>query len=258
MLFRSPGAGVASTTVTVSLNVAGPAIYFVKSAAVGAGNCNLGSECTLTTALTNIGATTNARIFINDANTHTPAAVTLNSGGWLIGQGVAGTTFDALFGIAPSGAGTLATRPAINSTRPTISGAASTVTMNTNSAVRGLDINVSAGANRGLVASGLSSGTLTVSDINVTSAGGTAVDINTTTGVTLNVTGSPNVITSTTGKALGVVNTNLGATFRSISSNTAATGITLTGTSGNLTVSGDGTGQTNGSGGSIKIGRAHV
>ena len=246
-----PGTGVASTTVTVSFNVAGPAIYFVNSAAVGAGNCNLGSECTLTTALTNIGATTNARIFINDANTHTPAAVTLNSGGWLIGQGVAGTTFDALFGIAPSGAGTLATRPAINSTRPTISGAASTVTMNTNSAVRGLDINVSAGANRGLVASGLSSGTLTVSDINVTSAGGTAVDINTTTGVTLNVTGSPNVIISTTGKALSVVNTNLGATFRSISSNGAIVGISLTSTTGSLTVTGDGSGQANGSGGTI-------
>ena len=63
-----------------------------------------------------------------------------------------GTTFDTLFGInATPAQGTLATRPSLGQTKPTLTGANATVTVNNSSAVRGLDINVSAGGNSGLV-----------------------------------------------------------------------------------------------------------
>jgi methionine-rich copper-binding protein CopC len=66
-----------------------------------------------------------------------------------------------------------------------------------------------------------------------------------TGGGTVNVTGSVNTIDSTTGTALNVSSTNIGAsglTFEHISSNGAANGIVLngTGSSGGLTVTGDG------------------
>ena len=68
---------------------------------------------------------------------------------------------------------------------------------------------------------------------------------------------NPNTIDSTTGTALNVSNTTIGSnglTFRSISANGAANGIVLnsTGTSGGLTVAGDGGASNNGSGGTIQ------
>ncbi|MEK7952936.1 choice-of-anchor Q domain-containing protein [Luteolibacter soli] len=70
-----------------------------------------------------------------------------------------------------------------------------------------------------------------------------------------------NIITTTTGTALNVTGTNIGAggmTFRSISAGTAASGpangivLNTTGNSGGLTVTGDGGGSNNGSGGTIQ------
>jgi len=66
-----------------------------------------------------------------------------------------------------------------------------------------------------------------------------------TGGGTLSATGSPSTITTTTGTALNIANTTIGAsgvTFRSISSNGAANGIVLngTGSTGSFLVSGDG------------------
>ena len=81
-----------------------------------------------------------------------------------------------------------------------------------------------------------------------------ATALNVTAGGTFTVQGTGNTITSTTGTALNVVNTTIGAsglTFQSISSNGGTNGIVLNGSSGNLTVTGDGSGQANGSGGSL-------
>jgi VCBS repeat-containing protein len=66
-----------------------------------------------------------------------------------------------------------------------------------------------------------------------------------TGGGTVNVTGANNTLTTTTGTALNVANTTIGAsglTFQSISANGATNGIVLnnTGASGSLTVTGDG------------------
>jgi uncharacterized repeat protein (TIGR01451 family) len=83
---------------------------------------------------------------------------------------------------------------------------------------------------------------------------GASIGLNATGGGTLTVTGV-NMITTTTGSALVVANTTIGAgdlTFRSISANGAPSGISLnnTGSSGNLLVTGVGT--TDGSGGTIQ------
>ena len=180
----NPGPGVSSASATVSFTVAGPAIYFVKNPAVGSGNCTLGNECLLATAVTNIGAATNARIFIEDANTHT-GPVTLNSGGWLIGQGVT-TSFDTLFGISAPAQGTLAARPSTSQTNPTITTAnATAVTLN-------------AGGNtiRGLTIGNTGTGT----KISGTSGFGT---------LTIGNNSSPDVTLNGTGKAMDLDNRHL-------------------------------------------------
>ncbi len=91
----------------------------------------------------------------------------------------------------------------------------------------------------------------------------TFTGFNATNGGTVNVTdadgfgsGIVNSITTTTGTALNVANTNIGAselTFHDISSNGAASGIVLntTGTAGGLNVTGNNTNARDGSGGTI-------
>ena len=100
----------------------------------------------------------------------------------------------------------------------------------------------------------------------VTLSTGASAAFTATNGGTVNVcaldgctAGAPlvNTIVTTTGTALNVANTTIGAsglTFRTISSNGAANGIVLngTGSSGGLTVTGDGSGARNGSGGTIQ------
>jgi hypothetical protein len=97
----------------------------------------------------------------------------------------------------------------------------------------GISLNSNTGATFNFTG-GISASTLTNNGFTATGGG------------TVNVTGSNNTLTSTTGRALNVSSTNIGAsglTFKSISSNGAANGIFLsnTGSSGGLTVTGDGT-----------------
>ncbi|MEZ2328462.1 hypothetical protein AB6802_01905 [Mesorhizobium sp. RCC_202] len=89
-----------------------------------------------------------------------------------------------------------------------------------------------------------------------TSASGTA-GFTATGGGTVSATALGSTINSGSGTALNVANTTIGGSglkFQSISSNGAANGIVLnnTGTSGGLTVMGDGGGSNNGSGGTIQ------
>jgi VCBS repeat-containing protein len=159
----NPAPGVSSAYVTVSFNVAGPAIYFTRSVPVGSANCTLGNECTVAGALASIGLSSNAHIFIGDAGTQTLASIALNPGGTIIGQAVSAASFDAFFGIAAPAQGTLAPRPAVNPNlaRPTL---ATTITLNNNSQVRGFNLTPSSD---GLVASGRSG--LAVSQLAITS-----------------------------------------------------------------------------------------
>ena len=165
----SPLPALGSPYVTVSFTVSGPPIYFVKNPAVGLANCTLGNECTFAQAIAAIGANANATIFIGDANSHTAGSI-LNSGARVIGQGVTGTTFDALFGIGAPAQGTLAARPAINQARPTITAAAgTTLTVGPNNTLRGFNLGNASAAGIGL--SGNAFGTLTMNDALVNTAG---------------------------------------------------------------------------------------
>jgi hypothetical protein len=170
-----PGAGVSSAPATVSFTVAGPPLYFVKSAAVGSGNCTLLNECTLATAISKMntdnagGAVANAVAFISDANTQSPGTITLGAAGQsIVGQGVVAASFDSLFGIGAPAQGTLAARPNVNQTRPTINGAA-TITAHNSTSLRGFNYTPSG---NGLVA--VARTNLVVSDMNITSTSNTA------------------------------------------------------------------------------------
>jgi hypothetical protein len=274
-----PGVAV-SAPITVTVTVTGPIIYFVKSA--GAGNCTLGNECTLSTAVTAIGAATGRFIFISDANTHA-ANVPLNSGGSIIGQGLTGfADFDTFFGInglVPSGT---PARPSINQSRPTVNGTITFGATATDTSVspnvvrgsqaRGLNINNTTASAAGIVGNGKTS--VVVSDMNVTTTSGTSVSMTGTSGAftfgdVTSSSGSPiawsggadsgtvtfNDVTGSAvpGGATGVsIATNVSDfVFHKISTTGGAKGIVLnTTTGGSFTI--NGTSTTAGTGGTIQ------
>jgi hypothetical protein len=201
----NPGPGVCSGYQNVSFNLTGPTIYYVKTAAAGTGNCTLTNECTLGTALTNIGVLTGRTIFISDAAIYTQA-VTLNNNGLLYGQGVTGVSFDAVFGTTTPPVGTIPARPAINATRPFITSSGTTVTLANGNTIRGLNLTSPSGP----TLSGTNFGTLTASDVSIT-GGLPALSLNTGTAA---------------------------ATFDAVSSTGGTTGVSLTALAGNLTING--------------------
>jgi VCBS repeat-containing protein len=257
----NPAPGVNSSYATVSFNVAGPAIYFVKVA--GAGNCTLGNECTLATALAFGAASGN--IFISDAATHTNGPITLNPGGTIIGQGIVAPSFDTLYGIVAPAQGTLAPRPAVNQARPTISN--SPITLGTNSTVAGFnmsnnsgdtliassksglmvkDMDITTSAGSGAAAVRFTNSTIALATVGNVAATGNAAgiafsgtsststvsfnNVTTTTGATVAISSSGatnftfNDVTSTTGTAVSVTTATGAFTFRSVTAGTAAGG----------------------------------
>ena len=191
-----PGSAT-SLPATATVTVNGPVIWFVNSTVAAGGNGTLSNPFNLLSSADAVDAATHG-IFLYEG-TYTTGLV-LNSSEKLIGQGVTGTTFDALFGISPP-LGTIM-RPTFTGTRPSVGG---TVTVNANSVVRGLNI-------ASTTLTGLSGGAVagvSVSEASVTSTTGTAVN--------LNGTGGTVVLTS-------------------VSANGAPNGIVLNGTSGPFTV----------------------
>jgi CSLREA domain-containing protein len=266
----NPGSAT-SAAGTINVTVNGPVIWFVDPARANNGNGTLsdtsnavGPFNSLASATSAMGVNTAQRIFVYSGTTALNAAVPLAGAStranaqWLIGQGVAGSTFDSFFGISPP-ASTFA-RPSIGGTRPTIRGL---VTVRDNTTVQGLNIDVSGAAalTKGILGGSLTNAatsTILIKDVNVTSADGIAADLGaggTLTWETSNASTSPNTITSSTGTGLNVANTTIGAngmTFRSITAGTGSAsggaGIILdnTGNSGSLTVSGNGSAGTGG------------
>ncbi len=264
----TPGAAATSAAASVTFTVAAPAIYFVSSAGSGASSCALDVPCTLTRAVAAIGANVNSHIFIMDnGNYTTPSAIALNNGNGMIGQGVTAESFDALFGITPPAGSTA--RPTVNLTAPTVH---TTVTANTLSHIRGLNLRPVAGANKGITANGKSGIIMTELTINMTTNGatGNALDFTNSSfsylagtggvgglvvtastggglvasgGGTITVQGTGNTITTTAGTALSVSGTTIagsGLTFQTINVNGANMGINLSNTgTGGLTVTGN-------------------
>ncbi len=202
-----------SAPATISITVSGPVIWFVDASVAGPGDGRLSNPFKNLTGATSADAVdaANQRIFVFSGTY--ASGITLNSGEWLIGQGVSGASFDAVFGITPP-LGTIA-RPSIGGTRPTLQ---NTVTMDTNSQVKGL--NIASTTNAGITASGK-------------------------TGL---VTGEVSV-TTTTGAAANFANSGGTLSFTSISANGGTNGIVLNNTTGSFTVTGTGAA---GSGGTIQ------
>ncbi len=200
----NPAPPACSAPATVNFTINSPVIWFVNSAAVTNGDGRLSSPFNnLASAATAIGSNTSQRIFLY-SGTYTTGR-TLNTGEWLIGQGVTNSptnTFDALMGISPP-AGTLA-RPAIGTGTATMQ---STVTLNTNAVVRGLAVasTTSTGVND---PAGSISG-VTVDQVSLTTTTGTALSLSNVTASGLTFTG----VTTSGGAGVALSGTNTSTTF---------------------------------------------
>ena len=216
--------GVSSAPGTVTLTRSGR-VWYVDGNATGTGTGRshdpFKSLASVSTA--HIAGTSSANgdvIFVESGSTPTatPGAISLKAYATLWGQGLAlptdGTTIPSL-SIPIQNTGAAATKPVLNGT----------VTFAGNgTSVSSLDINIATAGMQG---------------INNT---GTLIGL----AVTNNVT-----VTTTTGTAVNLANVGGTLTFRSVSANGAPNGISLSGTSGTFTVTGDGGTLANGSGGTI-------
>lgn len=265
-----------SAPASVTINVQGPVIWFVNPHAATNGDGRLSSPFKFLTG--NAGANNDAddvdaaghSIFVYSGSVN--GGITLNANERLIGQGAAGTTFDALMGITPP-AGTIA-RPSIGGIRPTVSygGTASNVALSTGNVVRGFDFI----SHDGSGITGTNVGSLRMSEIRVqlTGTNPLAQAVGVVGGTDLAITGTSNTLVTNSGLALNLSTIEIdaaGVTFQSISAgnNTADPdplyGILLddTGTTGFVTVTGDGATTAgllnrNGSGGTIQNAGDHA
>ncbi|HEV2890845.1 MAG TPA: Ig-like domain-containing protein [Frankiaceae bacterium] len=216
--FPAPGATSAPQTITFTVN--GPVVWFVDTTVAAGGTGRLSAPFnTLAPATTAMGSNANNRIFVRGGNV--TGNVTLPTDGWLISEAATGASFDAVMGITPP-AGTIA-RPAVNGTQRTVTG---TVTLGTNSTVRGVDISQS-GGNKGLVASGKTG--LTVNQMSISTGAGRAVDLSSSSGVF----SIKRVDTSGADRGISLLNTNVSTgSFTITGSGTAGSGGTITGSTG--------------------------
>ena len=238
-----------SAPATITVNVAGPVVWFVNSAVGSNGTGTLSNPFNVLSAADAVDAA-NQGIFLYSSATNYIGALTLNAGEKLIGQPTTGTTFDSIFGVSPP-TGTIA-RPTLGSGTVTMTG---TVTLANLTTLRGLALSTGAGTGLTDPASALTgvdvdqtsvattTGTgLALSDIGgtvklaaLTSNGGTGANLTgsnsgatfdftgvaissganpglaATGGGTIRVTGTTNTIATTTGTALNVSNTTIAA-----------------------------------------------
>ena len=196
----TPPPSACSAPATVTVAVSGPVIWFVDDGATGTETGRLSAPFnTLAEAVTAIGTDTAERVFLYDGTYTT--GIALNQGGWLVGQGVTGASFDAVMGITPP-AGTIA-RPAIGTGTATVQ---NTVGLATNTRVTGVALSTT--ANTALSGTG----------------GLTGVDVTQTR------------VTTTTGTALSLNNVAGALTFTDLDKNGTGTGISLTNVGAAVTV----------------------
>ena len=203
----------------------------------------------------------------------TTTGITLLAGQTLDGQGVDATYTTSAS--APGGAQTVVLHDFdnTNASIPTISvtGGTNAVTLSSGNTIQGINI-AATGSVNGIVDNGATVGTLTIAGVGITTSAGSGLSLThggTVTATATSATGIDgnvivNHITSATGTALNITNTNIGSgnvTFHDISAGTASAGpvngivLNNTGTSGHLTVTGAGstvTDGTNSSGGTIQ------
>lgn len=194
----NPGPSACSAPTTVTFSVSGPVIWFVNGGAAAGGSGRLTDPFqTITAASTAIGANTNHRVFAY-SGTYTGQGIALNSGGWLVGQQVTATSFDAVMGITPP-AGTVA-RPAIATGSAALG---NTLTLNTNATVRGIAVN--SGTNTAISGSGGLTG-VDVAQTTTNTTSGSALSLN-------NVAGTVSLSNAfkSSGNGVGISLTNVAA-----------------------------------------------
>ena len=212
-------------TGTVTINVSGM-VWFVNNnaaACTSAGCGRLSNPFSTLAAFNSFNDGTgnhpaaNDSIFIYESATQYTGALALLSGQKLIGQD-ATASLSTISGLTPPSSSPAF--PAMNSANGTVVNLGGTVTLNTNTTVRGLQINSTTSTGLADPAGAISG--VAVSDISISSTTGTAVNLSNTSGT---------------------------LTFKSISANGGTNGISLVSTSGSFTVTGSGSA---GSGGTIQ------
>jgi|GEM_PF-1049315 len=225
-----------SRTATITFNISN-IVWYVNSSAAGGGDGrsqspfnNMGASG-LGSALSGAGPATSAYIYVYFGAGSTAGAYTLKSSQSLRGE-AAGLTVGGLT-IAAT-----ANRPVLTGTLSAVSGASGITVAGINMSTGTANAVDFANASADFTGGGMA---LTTTSGRAFSASG---------GGAVTVQGTGNTITTTTGPALNVVNTTIGAaglTFRSISVNGASTGINLNGTgAGGLTVTGNSSGSCGG------------
>jgi hypothetical protein len=220
----NPSPGATSDYATINITVSGPVIWFVNPAAATNGNGTLTSPFNNVASASAVDAA-NHRIFLHTGTA--TGSVALNTGEWLIGQGVSGASFDSVFGITPP-AGTAA-RPSVGGTRPTLQGQ---VGMGSSSAVRGLNVN----APSGVAISASTVSNLTIGEVGVTGVTASAIKL-------VEVTGAVSVTDSSvqTGVGDNVRVENSSGTLDRITFSNVAFGTNGTGGDTNLSILGHAT-----------------
>ncbi|WP_083885847.1 Ig-like domain-containing protein [Synechococcus sp. PCC 7336] len=222
------GFDVAEVTLAVS-----DLIWFIDS---GTGGSSDGTLANPFTSIADFNAVNNGagnnpgvgdNIFLaTGAGTYTDGII-LQDNQTLLGQGVAGTTLDAEFGITLAAFSN--SLPSINGIRPTISnGSGDGISLAAGNTIRGLDIGDAAGFG----ISGAAVGNLTIGE----------VSLNNTLGGGFNV--------GTSG--------NLGVTFDSLSSGGGTNGVNLVGTTGSFAANGGSIGGSSGTAFNVNGGTANV
>ncbi len=231
-----PSACSAPATVTVA--VSGPVIWFVDDSAAAGGTGRLSAPFnTLAAAVTAIGSDTAERVFLYDGTY--PTGITLNQGGWLVGQGVTGASFDAVMGITPP-TGTLA-RPPIATGTATVQ---NTVGLATSAQVSGVAI--SSTTNTALTGSGGLTG-VNVTQTTLATTAGTALLLNNVAG-TITIT---NLTKNGAGSGIDLTNTNAAVTVAAGAiSNTTGAAVSLDGGTGTFSYAGT---VTNSAGRSVQV-----
>jgi hypothetical protein len=177
--------GICSANVTTTFNVSGNTIWFIDKAAAAGGNGRLTEPFNSIAGFNAIqgaggtaGAAASDYIFMKTGSYN--GSILLLNNQRLIGTGASGS-FDAVTGITASA--NSSTRPALGGTKPTISSPANAINTAASNTIRGLEIaNTTNYAIQGMT----SSGTLTISNVDVSGTGG-LVNLNGSSTGVLNV-----------------------------------------------------------------------
>jgi uncharacterized repeat protein (TIGR01451 family) len=235
------GGTAASRTATVNLTVGGPVIWFVNPALGINGTGILGNPFNnLASAAAAIGANINQRVFIFSGGSAQTTGITLNSGGWLVGQAAVGASFEALMGGISYPADTTTARPTINNgSKPGLTRSGGhTVTLGENSIILGLAIG-NTGGGYAISGSGINVvqiGNAVSSDVDLTS-GVDPISFTISSGA-LSLTGGNGGITvnapiaTTAGHSVNIVNRTGGTLAFPKVVGDSGTGINLTGNTG--------------------------